>query len=319
MKKKVTITSLFLRFFFSLLLVGSLVYKVSLSVIIETITVYPLKVVFLAVCIHLFATGVSALRWKILLPTFSYISLLKFSFVGQFYAMILPGQITGEIAKAYRASRGSGGYGGKVTASIAVDKIIGLMGVMFVTIFGLLLTDLPEKNTWIGSIILLSLIFVTIFVFISNDYIHQKTQKLLQKFEVRFLNFEKIFVFIKEVFEGFKQYSSNPKTLLVSLFLAVLFQALAVLIIIIFAIGLNIHIPIQNYFWIFGVVSLAVMLPITVAGLGVREGLFVYFLLQFNVPPEQGLILSLSVFSLQVSTACIGGFLELITFYKNRF
>ena len=244
---------------------------------------------------------------------------MKFSFVGQFYAMVLPGQITGEIAKAYRVSRGSNENAGKVTASIAVDKIIGLIGVMFVTILGLLFTDLPEKNTWIGSIVLLSLIFITIFVFISNEYVHQKTQKLLQKSEIRFFNLGKVFVFIKGVFEGFKQYSSNPKTLIVSLFLAILFQILAVLIILIFALGLDIHIPFQNYFWIFGIVSLAVMLPVTVAGLGVREGLFVYFLLQFNVPPEQGLILSLSVFSLQVLAACIGAFFELITFYKNRF
>lgn len=309
--KKTISKIFFLRIAVSFLLVAFLVYKVPFSSIVKMISTYSLNVIFLAVSIHSVATLILALKWKMLLPGFSYARLLQFTFVGQFYAIVLPGQITGEIAKAYRVTRESVGNGGKVATSIAIDKIIGLMGVMLVTIFGLLFTDLPERNIWIVFIFILLISFVTVFLIFSSVYVQQKILSFLQKFEIKFSKIKKLFVFTQEMFVGFKQYLNKPILLVVSFLLAVLFQLLAVLIIYIFAQGLGIHIPIQNYLWIFGMVSLAVMLPVTIAGLGVREGLFVFFLLQFNVAPELALTLSLSVFSLQVFVALIGGIYEL--------
>ena len=92
--------------------------------------------------------------------------------------------------------------------------------------------------------------------------------------------------------------------------LGALFQLLAVWITIILAHSLGINISVFDWFWIFSLVSVAVFVPITIGGLGIREGVFVGLLGFFAVPPAEAVALSLSVFALQVLAGAVGGILE---------
>jgi len=67
-----------------------------------------------------------------------------------------------------------------------------------------------------------------------------------------------------------------------------------------------------DFVWIVALVALAQVLPITVAGLGVREGLFVFLLAQYGAPAETALALSLTVFSVTLLFALLGGALSLV-------
>jgi uncharacterized membrane protein YbhN (UPF0104 family) len=76
-----------------------------------------------------------------------------------------------------------------------------------------------------------------------------------------------------------------------------------------FALGIPVGFP--QLLWIVAAVSVLQSLPISVAGLGVREGAFVYLLRQQGADPASALALSLTVFAIQVLLAAVGGAIEL--------
>lgn len=75
--------------------------------------------------------------------------------------------------------------------------------------------------------------------------------------------------------------------------------------------AVGIHLPVSTWGWMRGVVVLATMLPISVAGLGVRDGVLLYALREHGVGDDQALALSVLVFGVTVlGVAVLGGLLE---------
>lgn len=64
--------------------------------------------------------------------------------------------------------------------------------------------------------------------------------------------------------------------------------------------------------WIGSLVMLLQVLPVSFAGLGIREGAYAYFLALYGLPPEQGVINGLLFFSQMLLLAGIGAVLDLI-------
>jgi hypothetical protein len=58
------------------------------------------------------------------------------------------------------------------------------------------------------------------------------------------------------------------------------------------------------------VVSLLQALPISIAGIGVREGAYIYLLQLQGVDGSRALALSLTLFALQIAMAIVGGTLQ---------
>lgn len=82
---------------------------------------------------------------------------------------------------------------------------------------------------------------------------------------------------------------------------------------------MDININFADWCWVFGVISLVVFLPITIGGIGLREGSFVILLGQLSVSSEKALALSLSIFGLQIIGGLTGGIIDfMINFSKSR-
>jgi len=91
------------------------------------------------------------------------------------------------------------------------------------------------------------------------------------------------------------------------------YQFVCVWINLIIARGLDIHILFAELCWIFGIISVALIMPVTVGGVGLREGGFVFLLGRMGIPSEKAMAMSLSLFGLQIICALIGGILDLKT------
>ena len=72
--------------------------------------------------------------------------------------------------------------------------------------------------------------------------------------------------------------------------------------------SLNIQIPLLLYFSIVPIVFLATAIPITVGGLGVREGVIIYLLIKFGIDAQSAIALSLIYFGIIVFITLPGGF-----------
>ncbi|MEE9232273.1 MAG: lysylphosphatidylglycerol synthase domain-containing protein [Nitrospirales bacterium] len=64
--------------------------------------------------------------------------------------------------------------------------------------------------------------------------------------------------------------------------------------------------------WMSSLVLLLQILPISLGGIGVREGAYAYLFTLLNLPPEQGVLIGILFFSQMLLFALIGGILELL-------
>ena len=259
---------------------------------------YSLLVIVSVSIFQFLALVVAALKWKFFLQEHSFLRLFRFTLVGQFYSLVLPGQISGEIAKAYRFSKGEEKKE-RLVASVAMDKITGIAGLLLVAVVGMLCTSTELLGNWKAAIIIaLVVVLASIFSFRFGS---------VRSLTVKYLPFSHVFL---PFIDAYHEYAKNTALIVLTTLLGALFQLLAVWITIILAHSLGINISVFDWFWIFSLVSVAVFVPITIGGLGIREGVFVGLLGFFAVPPAEAVALSLSVFALQVLAGAVGGILE---------
>lgn len=91
--------------------------------------------------------------------------------------------------------------------------------------------------------------------------------------------------------------------------LSLVVQGLMVLLWMVVARGVGLSLPLSRFLVGVPLVSLATMLPLSLAGLGVREWAWVWFLAPFGVPAADAVALSLAYFACPLLAGAVGGFL----------
>lgn len=299
-----------MKLFFKLLIsvtLLSLVFRyVNFKDVSNLIFAYSPQVLVEVVILQFLALAVATLKWQVFLQEYSFKKLFRFTLVGQFYSLILPGQLLAEMAKAYRFSKGEEGRE-RLVASVAMDKITGIAGLLLVAVLGMVCTKTELLGNWkIAIIATLVAVLALIFSF------RFEPVRLLT---VKYLPFHKT---LAPFMDAYHEYAKDTALIFYTVFLGALFQLLAVLITMILAHSLGIHISLFDWFWIFSLVSVAVFIPITIGGLGVREGIFVGLLGFFTIPPAEAVMLSFSIFILQVLAGTVGGVLEAWYLFDSR-
>ncbi len=284
-------------------LLTGLFIHVDFSQLLNVFSQFRANTLFLVIILTYLALFVNAVKWHLLLPEYKIATLFNFNLVAVYYSLILPGQFLGELAKAYYFGRGKQDAE-KIAASIVVDKITGFIGILFVGLFGIHTTvqSLPTILNVSFQIIALCLILGLLSVKILLVLLVQLK---------RVSRFQQTSSSLNRLFDAWLIYLKMPRLLLNSVLLGSFFQLMCVAIVAVLANGLGLSVSWVDWCWIFSVVSLAVFLPLTIAGIGIREGAFVGTLSLLDIPLEKGLALSFSLFGLNLLTALVGGLIEL--------
>jgi uncharacterized membrane protein YbhN (UPF0104 family) len=90
-------------------------------------------------------------------------------------------------------------------------------------------------------------------------------------------------------------------------------QILVIVVNIFNGIALQLDVPFVFYFILIPPIAVATMIPVSLNGLGVREGAFVFFLAQVGVPEAQALSLALLWLGVLIASSLIGGLVWLAT------
>ncbi len=304
-------TKVWVKVLVSFSIMAFLVWYVDLNEVVRTLQNYRLTTVLIVIILQVLLVGVAALRWMIFLPGHRFSCVLAYTFIGQLYALVMPGQIAGEAAKIVRVARGIRTNVAYVGTSVMLDKVLGLLGLLLATGIGLLYSlTLPAPfNVLTGLVFILCTGIV--MAIITNrkffDWFARRVRIVLAWAPYRV----SILKFFDETVSVVRRTQTTPVSYLYSLALALLYQFGAVLCTFILARELSIQIPLVDWLWIFGFVSLAVVFPVTIAGLGIREGTFIALLAQYGVSTELALVLSLSILGLQILVALIGACIDL--------
>lgn len=225
------------------------------------------------------------------LPTGSFV--LRF-FEGQFFSLCLPTSIGGDVVKAYRLSDTAHG---RLLAGCTViaDRLTGLaaLGVLVgTTLLGRRL-QLPLAATLAIGVVLVAAAAGLFMLGVSSlDRIIRIVPEghRLRRFLSRLL-----------------PYKRRPTLMAHAVGYSLFVQAGSVLAVALFARGMGLAVPLSVWFYAVPLVSLAMVLPISISGVGVREGGLAFLLSGFGVAPEQGVALGLLWFLATIVGGLLGG------------
>lgn len=236
---------------------------------------------------------------------------LEISLVSIFYGMFLPGDLAGGAVRWYRMSRPEG-MRAQAAAVITFDRLIGTI-VLFLTGLAFWLVESPPLSSRPLELSFLALLAVLLAVLVLSlsgravSFFFAPLSSLAGRLGLGFVSerLEKVLVSIVNF--GAMGLRTAGRLLVVTL----LRQLVAIVLLYGFAASLELGVGFVTLGWVRAFVSVATLLPISVSGLGVREGALVFALTPYGVPGSGSVAFSFLLLLSHILLALLGGLLEL--------
>jgi glycosyltransferase 2 family protein len=276
--------------------------------------------IFLGLILWLFTIVVAGWRWNRLLGIFDInIPLRSLTCVvpiAQFFSMFLPGSTGDDLTRMLYISRLAPGRVGEACTTVLLDRFIGLTSVLLLAAFCIpwqwSLLSASSQTYWIALVILSVGAFVCIggaVFFLAGHPTHRWFKERLRLRPAHSLRDEAARIW---------GLLCDNKMLVAKVIGAALITQLVHCVIFYLA-GLSVGIRSSLLIWptFIPIVLAANALPITIAGIGVREYLLVLFLgVIAGVDSERAFAASFVIFSMILTICLLGGFLYI--FYRPK-
>ena len=234
---------------------------------------------FSAVFLYIFSQLISSFRWKLLLPEhFTIKKLFSIYMIGAFFGSFMPGIVGGDAVRAYYLNKKAKKMS-LTLASIFMDRYLGYASLMLIGIsaapfaFSYFGTS-PYK--WIMPFIFAAFVVGSLLFFM--------------------LQLGKRFRGMSEFYEYFASLKKQKGIIINAILISLLVQFLNFFIVVVLAAGMGEKIPLLVLFVFLPIIITITMIPISISGLGVREGSFVILLGLIGVRSEIATSLSLAWF-----------------------
>lgn len=266
---------------------------------------------------------VSAAQMKIITDnqqlSLSINQITSINFITRFYGFFLPGYLSGGAIRWYKLSRPDN-KPVEAISSIGFNRLLTMIIVVASGIIFFILDSSAASNLrFIYSLtgILAALLFGYLILnnrklasFITNHMIKKTESVSLGSFR------QKIGAVLNSAVR-FHTLSLRSHIHLIGL--AVIWRLIGIMSFYLFTCSIEIRISFMSAGWISSVTLIMVMLPISISGLGIREGTLVVLLNLYGVSPHYAVALSFIIFLEHILAAAIGGFCEASTFFlKSR-
>jgi uncharacterized membrane protein YbhN (UPF0104 family) len=225
--------------------------------------------------------------------------------VGFLFNNLLPSGFGGDAIKMYELSRRSR-RGAEAVTSVLVDRFMGLFALQAMGLIGLVFS-------W--RLVPTQIVVVTVAVFgaslLAAGVIAYRALWDALANRVPLFNRLLSIKAVRSLVSSLQSYSGSA--LARSLAVGVVFNLLLIASNVLIGAGLGAAVPLPYYFVFVPLTSLVLVLPISFAGLGVREGTYVFLFSQVGMSQEMALSLSLLVYVLgTVAPGLVGGAIYLL-------
>ncbi len=310
-------------------ILGYLFSKISLHSFWESFLNARHNYIILAFVLYIIGQTLCAYKWELLAKTLGFRRRFKrflaYYFIGMFFNLFFLGSIGGDVGKAYllagsQDSRMRAGY------SILADRFTGGMALITIAIIALIASPtihvLPllfKLMHWVGldaGVFSASKHVISLWLRIGLVGACIVVWALILTFPLFLPLFPWLTKWAKKVKLGdFAVYWSHPKKMFMVIFLSFVFQVINILVFALIGIALGLGVDLGYYFVIVPLVDLVSILPISISGIGVREGSYVYLLYVVGVKTSQGLAFGLLGFLVVMAASLLGGIIYIFGNY----
>lgn len=256
----------------------------------------------------LLQTAISAWKWQVLLRAqrvaAPYWGLLRAYLIANFINLFMPGFFGGDAYRANWLRQHTGGFG-TALPSIIIDRLSGLVALVVIASVGLGVLFTPAYPWVLGAMLLAAMVLGYVLAIGPID---------------RFLawlpmpKLRGITTLCRAVIDGIRP---RPGLMMVVV-LSFVFQLNTVLINWLYSEATNLSVTLPQLLLIVPAVYLLEMLPISINGIGLREGAFTVLFAQMGLPPQEGLALGLTISLMRYVAGVVGGVLLADTMSGGR-
>ena len=261
---------------------------------------FMLIIVLIGMIVNVFT---STLKWKILLSihkiTINFSQLLKYYFTATFFNNFLPSTIGGDGYRILKTFNNSVSKAGAIT-SVFIERLTGIMALMIIGFLAGMIGYVKTGNdisrlVVIGGLVgIVLLIVLSLILKITKNPLKRLLRKIVPpKFS--------------GVTEQLKEYNHQNQKIVQVILLSFLFQLslLFYRLLLVYAVGASISIA--NLAVAIALSTFIALAPISINGLGLLDGSYIYLLTNFHVDYEQAFIVMILIRVLNVSLGLMGG------------
>ena len=201
------------------------------------------------------------------------------SFVGSF----LPAGVGADAARAY-SLRKHILEGGEALASVVVDRLLGTLSLGVMGVVGLLAWTSSASSDWRVLAVIAVLIALSVGAFWADHAVKAVLADRAHASRPGRALFR--------VADAVSRYRGRGRTLVTVLFWSVTIQVIRIVEAYILGLGLGLAVPFSYYLLFMPLGLLMLLLPISVSGFGLPQGVFVWMLRPVGVPDEASFALS---------------------------
>jgi uncharacterized protein (TIRG00374 family) len=309
-------------------LVAYLLYQHELEMwqVLDTMLRSPAGLLLAAVALYLLGQLLSAYRWTVLARMAGYKvafgGLWPIYFSGMFFNMCLPTSIGGDALRVVGLSRQTGSKSAAF-ASVFMDRSVGLSALLLIGIVAAVFSQSTIEATlfkvrYVCPVWPLFLLLIVGYVLANVCLFHDRLCDIVLAIAKR-VRFGFLGDKIKKLHTSVTVYRLPLQRYLWTFLLSLVYQASEICVVWLLAYGMGIPISPWVLFALVPFQAVASLLPITVYGVGVREGLFCAFIMgQLGLAyKDDALGLSLTFFGVMIVSSLAGGVVYAVSGFRQ--
>ena len=241
----------------------------------------------------------------------STLNLLQINLATAFYALILPaGNITGIIARFYRMSRHEPNYAA-IAVALALERLAATLTLCLIGIAAWLAdwpAEWPALVLMLGALAAMLALFASLFA--TAPPLTRLRNRLGRWWPGRLTS-------LREALRHTRDLSRGVVARVLAL--GILTHGLGIAAYALVASALDLDLSLATIAWTRSAAVLIAILPISVAGLGVREGVMVVLLAPYGIAAADALTYALLAFATTIlAVGLVGGLLEAVRLLRGQ-
>ena len=262
--------------------------------------------IFLAFLTNIFERVQLTYKWNILIRVrgvyVSFVRLFLINLIGGFWGLFLPSSVSTDVIRGYYLVKNNSEKSVSIS-SIFIDRILSLFALLlFCVVFVLVAGDTISKyniNYYLPVLFVISIVF---FYFFQKEKTADFMEKIFMKIKMK-----KVTGLIIKLHLSLLEYKKFPRTLLLSFLINLFVQGTRVITYYLIAMAFGISVPIIYFFLFIPVIVLIMILPISIGGLGVREGTFIAFFSLIGMSINDAVVISFTSTFIDTFNTLFGG------------
>jgi len=295
----------------SIALILFLLTRIGPEQLLDTLRGVDFTMLGLAVLVFLICNMVNVYKWRLIIlvqgSPAPYFYLTALYYIGLFFNNFLPSNIGGDVVKAWKLSKLTG-KPADAASSVVLDRVSSTLGILILAVVPALL-ELRLLGAGLTAAVLSMFVLALLVI---GFFASERAVRRLSRFPILRKDLMGMRRHLKEFYYSLYRFRGHKGMLVTLMVSSLIYQALHILTIYLVALSLGIDLPLAYFFLFIPVVMVVALIPVSLNGVGMREGAWVLLFGQVGLSSAEAFSMSILSFLVMAVVSLAGGVFYLL-------